>query len=91
VLNRAGVPCGPVNSIDQVFADPQVQHLGIAQSVEHPTLGPIRLVGEPMALDGERPPIRSATPELGEHTEQVLRRLGYDDRAIADLRARNVV
>jgi len=91
VLNRAGVPCGPVNRIDQVFADPQVQHLGIAQAVEHPTLGSIRLVGEPMALDGTRPPIRSATPEIGEHTEQVLRGLGYDDAAIAALRARNVI
>ena len=91
VLNRAGVPCGPVNSIDQVFADPQVEHLGIAQSVEHPKLGPVRLVGEPMALDATRPPIRWATPELGEHTEQVLRGLGYDEAAIRDLQARNVV
>src|SRR5205823_1928890 len=91
VLNGAGVPCGPVNSIDQVFADPQVEHLGIAQSVEHPKLGPIRLVGEPMALDATRPPIRWATPELGEHTEQVLRGLGYDEAAIRDLQARNVV
>jgi len=85
------VPCGPVNRIDQVFADPQVVHLGIAQSVEHPTLGPIRLVGEPMALDATRPAIRSATPALGEHTEQVLRGLGYDDGAIADLRNKNVI
>jgi len=91
ILNRAGVPCGPINRIDQVFADPQVQHLGIAQPVEHPTLGELRLVGEPMALDGERPAIRSATPELGEHTDAVLRDLGLDPAAIAALRARNVI
>ncbi|HKF70430.1 MAG TPA: CoA transferase [Stellaceae bacterium] len=91
ILNGAGVPCGPVNRIDQVFADPQVQHLGIAQPVEHPKLGPISLVGEPMAFDGTRPAIRSATPELGEHTEQILRGLGYDDAAIAALRERKVV
>ncbi|HKX09317.1 MAG TPA: CoA transferase [Stellaceae bacterium] len=91
IMNRAGVPCGPVNRIDQVFADPQVQHLGIAQPVAHPKLGEIRLVGEPVAFDGTRPEIRSATPELGEHTEEVLRGLGYDEAAIRDLRGRNVV
>ncbi len=91
ILNRAGVPCGPVNRIDQVFADPQVQHLGIAQAVAHPTLGDIRLVGEPMALDGERPAIRSATPELGEHTEEILQGIGYDEAAIAGLRKNNVI
>ena len=91
ILNRAGVPCGPVNRIDQVFSDPQVQHLGIAQAVDHPELGAIRLVGEPMAFDGTRPEIRSATPELGEHTDQILRGLGYDEVAIEALRQQKVV
>ncbi len=91
ILNRAGVPCGPVNRIDQVFADPQVQHLAIAQSVAHPTLGEIRLVGEPMAFNGERPPIRSATPELGQHSEEVLRGLGYAEAEINRLRMKKVV
>ena len=91
ILNRAGVPCGPINRIVPVFADPQVRHLGIAQPVEHPTIGRLHLVGEPMALAGERPAIRSATPELGEHTDAVLRGLGLDDAAIAALRARNVI
>ncbi len=77
LLNRAGVPCGPINTIDQVFADPQVQHLAIAQPVEHPTLGRINLVGQ--------------TPERGEHNEVVLRELGYDDAAIAALRAKQVI
>ena len=63
----------------------------IFTTVEHPKLGPIRLVGEPMALDGARPPIRSATPALGEHTEEVLRGLGYDEAAIAALRAHKVI
>jgi crotonobetainyl-CoA:carnitine CoA-transferase CaiB-like acyl-CoA transferase len=74
-----------------MFADPQVQHLGIAQAVAHPKLGETRLVGEPMTLDGERPAIRSATPELGEHTDEVLRGLGYDEPAIAALRKSKAV
>ncbi|MCG4753606.1 CoA transferase, partial [Blautia faecis] len=49
-INAAGVPCGPIYSVDQTFADPQVKALGIAQSVEHPELGPITLVGQPVEL-----------------------------------------
>ncbi len=85
LLNKAGVPCGPVYRIDETFADPQVRHLGMARPVRHPTLGEIALVAQPVTL--ERTPSRMATaaPERGEHTVPVLHGLGYDDEEIAKL------
>jgi len=90
-LNAAGVPCGPINSIDQVFADPQVRHLGIAQTVEHPALGPIELVGQAVTLSRTPSRLSSASPDAGQHSDAILRELGYDDPAIADLRGRGVI
>jgi crotonobetainyl-CoA:carnitine CoA-transferase CaiB-like acyl-CoA transferase len=91
ILNRAGVPCGPINRIDQVFADPQVNHLGIVQPVEHPTLGRLDLIGQAMSLSRTPSSLRTATPERGEHNDEVLRELGYDEAAIAALRAKYVI
>ncbi|HVA81304.1 MAG TPA: CaiB/BaiF CoA-transferase family protein [Candidatus Binataceae bacterium] len=91
VLNEAGVPCGPINTIDQVFADPQVRHLGIAQSVEHPRLGTLELVGQPVRLSRTDSVLKTASPEAGQHSEEILRELGYDDKAIAGLRAEGVI
>jgi crotonobetainyl-CoA:carnitine CoA-transferase CaiB-like acyl-CoA transferase len=91
VLNDAGVPCGPINTIDQVFADPQVRHLGIAQAVEHPELGTINLVGQPFTLSRTDSAIASATPEAGQHNDEILHELGYDDSAIAALRNQRVI
>lgn len=91
ILNAAGVPCGPIYAIDQVFADPQVQHLGIAQPVTHPRLGPIKVVGQAVSLSRTPSRIETATPEKGQHTEEILRALGYDAPAIAGLRQRKVV
>ena len=90
-LNAASVPSGPINRIDEVFADPQVRHLGIAAPVEHPELGRIELVGQPMTLSRTNWHLDYATPAPGEHTDAVLRALGYGDDEIADLRARHVV
>ena len=90
-LNAAGVPSGPIYAIDQVFADPQVQHLAMAQPVEHPVLGEIELVGQAAALSRTPSRMRMPTPELGEHTDAVLGELGYDGAGIADLRRRGVV
>jgi crotonobetainyl-CoA:carnitine CoA-transferase CaiB-like acyl-CoA transferase len=86
LLNKAGVPCGPVYRIDETFADTQVRHLGMARPVRHPTLGEIALVAQPITL--ERTPSRMATaaPERGEHTAPVLQGLGYGDEEIARLR-----
>ncbi len=90
-LNRAGVPCGPINRIDQVFADPQVRHLAMTRSVRHKALGEIDLVAQPVTL--ERTPSRMdrAAPDLGEHTEVVLRDLGFEEEGIAALRRRRVI
>ena len=90
-FNEHGVPCGPIYSMDQVFADPQVQSLGMAVPLAHPKLGDIELVASPFNLEGLPRAVRQATPEKGEHTDSVLHGLGYTDGQIADLLARGVV
>ena len=91
LLNRAGVPCGPIYRIDEVFADPQVRHLGIARAVEHPTRGRQELVGQAVELSRTPWAMRSATPEKGADTDAVLTSIGYDADAIASLRGRKVI
>ena len=91
ILNEAGVPSGPIYHIDETFADPQVKHLGIAQPVEHPILGKIDLVGQAVTLSRTPSALRTATPERGEHTDDVLRELGYDAASIERLRADGVI
>jgi formyl-CoA transferase len=90
-INEAGVPCGPIYKMDEVFADPQVRHIGIAQPVDHPSLGRIELVGQAVTLSRTPSHLKTATPERGEHTDAVLRELGYDGDAIAALRAKHVI
>jgi crotonobetainyl-CoA:carnitine CoA-transferase CaiB-like acyl-CoA transferase len=92
LLNKVGVPCGPINTIDQTFADPQVRHLGIAKPVTHPKLGGQRVVGQPIHMSAyPQPDELRPTPDQGRHTDAVLRDLGYDDDAIAGLRERGAV
>jgi crotonobetainyl-CoA:carnitine CoA-transferase CaiB-like acyl-CoA transferase len=90
-LNQAGVPSGPIYKMDEVFADPQVKHLGIAQKVEHPTLGAIDLVGQAVTLSRTPSRLETASPDQGEHTDQILGELGYSVGDIARLRERGVV
>ena len=90
-LNKAGVPCGPIYSIDQVFSDPQVQHLNITRHVQHAALGDVEVVGQAVELSRTPWSVRRATPEPGEHTDAILRELGYGDAEIAGLRERKVV
>src|SRR5262249_9119216 len=82
LLNKAGVPCGPIYTIDQVFNDPQVQHLGMAQTVQHPVLGPIHLVGQPFTLSRHANVLRTAPPERGQDTAGVLTELGLSAEEI---------
>jgi crotonobetainyl-CoA:carnitine CoA-transferase CaiB-like acyl-CoA transferase len=91
VLNKAGVPCGPINRMDEVFADPQVQHLGMAAPVHHGSLGEITVVNQPVKLSRTPSQIAHPTPEKGEHTEEVLKEYGYDDESIAEFRAQKIV
>jgi crotonobetainyl-CoA:carnitine CoA-transferase CaiB-like acyl-CoA transferase len=91
MLNKAGVPCGPINRMDEVFADPQVRHLGMAAAVQHATLGKVEVVNQPVKLSRTPSHIVHPTPEKGEHTDEVLREYGYDDNAIAAFRARKIV
>src|SRR5258706_8594268 len=93
LLYKAGVPCGPINSIDQTFNDPQVQHSGIAKSVDHPELGALKVVGQAINMTKTPQPatLRRHSPDLGEHTDEVLKEIGYDAGAINDLRKRGIV
>jgi formyl-CoA transferase len=91
MLNKASVPCGPINRMDEVFADPQVQHLGMAAPVPHKTLGEIEVVNQAVKLSRTPSGIVHPTPEKGEHTGEVLKEHGYNDKEIADFRARKIV
>ena len=91
LLGQAGVPCGEIYTIDQMFADPQVQHLHIAQAVNSPALGEINLVAQPMVLDRTPSALRVAPPERGEHSVEILCELGYSESDIVDLRQRQVI
>ena len=77
--------------MDEVFADPQVQHLDMAAKVHHPVIGDIELVAQPFALSRTPSELRTATPETSEHTDEILHELGYGDADIADLRRRMVI
>jgi crotonobetainyl-CoA:carnitine CoA-transferase CaiB-like acyl-CoA transferase len=91
-LNKAGVPCGPIQSIDQVFAHPQAQARGLSFDLPMTGSGAAPLVASPMRLSGTPPVYRSAPPRLGEHTRQVLQeRLGIDQKACFDLQQGGIV
>jgi crotonobetainyl-CoA:carnitine CoA-transferase CaiB-like acyl-CoA transferase len=87
-FNKAGVPCGPIYSIDQVFADPQVKHLGMAQPVKGSKL---TLVGQGMSLSRTPSKLVAPPPALGQHTVAVLKEFGYTPKQIAALRAANAI
>ena len=90
-LERAGIPCGPILAIDEVFADPQVRHLGIARDVEHPRLGATQMVASPLHLDGAEARIDRVAPLAPDCTDAVLAELGYDERQIAAMRSEKAI
>lgn len=91
LLAKAGVPCGPINSIDQVFADPQVQHLGMEHPVNHPTLGEINLVGQAINLSRHQSRKGIPSPERGQHTGDILAGLGLSTSDIQELRDNGII
>jgi formyl-CoA transferase len=90
-FNAAGVPCGPIYSIDQVFADPQVEHLGMAQHVPNDENRQICLVSQPVTLSRTPSTMAARPPEFGEQTEEVLAEFGFGAEEIAELKQRKVV
>lgn len=91
MLNEAGVPCGPIYKMDEVFADPQVRHMQMAAPVKHPTLGEIEVVNQPVKMSRTPSELRTATPDAGEHNAEILATLGYDAAAVAELKKRGVL
>ena len=86
------VPCGPVNRIDQVFADPQVVARGLKVEMAHPTAGTVALVANPVRLSASPVQYRLPPPMLGQHTQEVLQQwLGLESAEIDGLRERKVV
>ncbi len=91
ILLAEDVPCGPIYKMDQVFADPQVQHLEAAVTVKHPTLGEYRIVNQAVKLSRTPSSMVRATPEQGEHTDEILAEMGYSTAEIAELHTAKVV
>jgi crotonobetainyl-CoA:carnitine CoA-transferase CaiB-like acyl-CoA transferase len=90
-FNAAGVPCGPIYSIDQMFDDEQVKHLGIAQDVPNAEHRHIRLVGQPVTLSRTPSKMVAPPPEFGEQTDEVLVDFGFSESEIAELRQAKIV
>ena len=90
-FNEAGVPAGEINSIDQVFADPQVKHLKMSEGISSEAIGEFNLVAQAVKLSRTPGTIAVPPPERGEHTDAVLQGLGYSPDDIAELRERNIV
>jgi formyl-CoA transferase len=90
-LEAAGIPCGPIYRIDQVFEDPQVKHLGLAAPTTHPQRGATALVNSPLTLSDVPKGIRYVAPPSGEHTDEILHSVGYGDAEIAVMRDKGVI
>jgi crotonobetainyl-CoA:carnitine CoA-transferase CaiB-like acyl-CoA transferase len=91
LLEAAGIPCGPVNDLADVFADPQVRARGMVVEVPHPHAGTLPLVGSPITLSATPVESPRTPPLLGQHTDNVLREAGYSDDEVAALRARGAI
>ena len=91
LLERIGIPCGPINKVDEVFADPQVQHLRMAMPMKHPERGDTHLVSSAINIEGHESEVRRVPPRLGEHSAEILKEAGYTDDDVARLRGLGVI
>jgi len=90
-LDAHQIPNAPINTIPEVFADPQIKHMGIPKQIDHPEMGTTNLVGSPINMSGTPPKFFRPAPLLGEHTDEVLAKLGYDKSALKELRSSGVI
>jgi formyl-CoA transferase len=91
LLETAGIPCGPIYTIDEAFADPQVKHLGVAAPVDHPRLGKTHMVASPLNVSGGDKSLRGAAPIRPDHTDEVLAAVGYSPAELAEMRSAGVI
>ena len=91
LLAAANVPAGPIYKVDEMFEDPQVRHLGIAQTVHHHARGDIEIIGQPLVLDRTPASIDVAAPDAGEHTDEILQEAEFTNKHIAQLKTNGVV
>src|SRR3981081_3977414 len=91
LLNKAGVPCGPIYKMNEVFADPQVRHLQATSEVSHPRLGKFKVLSQAITLSRTPAKVATATPEIGEHTEEILQEIGYNASEISSLRSKGAI
>lgn len=91
LMEANGIPCGPIYTIDQVFADPQVKHLGMATKMVSPYIGETEVVASAINISGFSKAIRHHTPDAGEHQDEIMKSVGYTDAEIASMRQQGVI
>ena len=91
LMEANGIPCGPIYTIDQVFADPQVKHLGMATKMVSPYIGETEVVASAINMSGVSKAIRLHTPDAGEHQDEIMKSVGYTDEEISEMRKKGVI
>ncbi len=91
LLQKNGVPCGPIYNLEAMFEDPQVQHLGIAEALDTSPFGPTRAMAQPIRMERTPASLRAHPPKRGEHADELLAELGLNETEIQTLRARSII
>ncbi len=91
ILEDAGIPCGPIYTVDQIFSDPQVLARNMLVEVDHPKCGPVKVTGSPIKLSETPADVRTSPPMLGQHNEEILQDLGFDSSDIEKIKEEKVI